>query len=49
MIYSLTPSDIIKSGICKEHIQMYVAIPSKMGVSEFMSYLKGKSSLMIFD
>ena len=28
---------------------MYVAIPPKQSVSEFMSYLKGKSSLMIFD
>ncbi len=28
---------------------MYVAIPPKMSVSEFMSYLKGKSALMIFD
>ena len=28
---------------------MYVAIPPKMSVSEFMSYLKGKSVLMFFD
>ena len=28
---------------------MYVAIPPKMCVSEFMSYLKGKSTLMLFD
>lgn len=28
---------------------LYVAISPKMSVSEFMSYLKGKSSLMIFD
>ena len=31
------------------HVHMYVAIPPKFSVSEFMSYLKGKSSLMIFD
>ena len=28
---------------------MYVAIPPKLSVSEFMSYLKGKSALMVFD
>ena len=28
---------------------MYVGIPPKMSVSEFMSYLKGKSALMLFD
>ena len=28
---------------------MYVAIPPKLSVSEFTSYLKGKSSLMFFD
>lgn len=28
---------------------MYVAIPPKMCISEFMSYLKGKSTLMLFD
>ena len=33
---------------CKYHI-MLVSIPPKYSVSEFMGYLKGKSSLMIFD
>ncbi len=28
---------------------MYIAIPPKMSVSEFMSYLKGKSALMFYD
>ena len=32
-----------------DHIHLYVAIPPKYSVSEFMGYLKGKSSLMIFD
>ncbi len=32
-----------------ENPHMYVAIPPKMCVSEFMSYLKGKSTLMLFD
>ncbi len=40
---------LIDGRICKNHIHIYVAIPPKMSVSEFMSYLKGKSTLMLFD
>lgn len=32
-----------------DHIHLYVSIPPKYSVSEFVGYLKGKSSLMIFD
>ena len=32
-----------------DHIHLYVAIPPKFSASEFVGYLKGKSSLMIFD
>ena len=32
-----------------DHIHMLVSIPPKYSVSQFMGYLKGKSSLMIFD
>ena len=32
-----------------DHIHLYVEIPPKYSVSEIMGYLKGKSSLMIFD
>lgn len=32
-----------------DHIQLYVKIPLKYSASEVMGYLKGKSSLMIFD
>ena len=35
--------------VCIDHVHMYVAISPKMCVSEFMSYLKGKSTLMLFD
>ena len=35
--------------VCKDHIHMLVSIPPKLSVSSFMGYLKGKSSLMIFD
>ena len=36
--------DLIDGRVCKDHIHMYVAIPPKISVSEFMSYLKGKTS-----
>ena len=32
-----------------DHIHLYVKIPPKYSVSEVMGYLKGKSSLMIFE
>ena len=32
-----------------DHVHMLVAIPPKIAVASFMGYLKGKSSLMIFD
>ena len=40
--------EIIEGEICPNHIHMLVSIPPKMSVSGFMGYLKGKSSLMIF-
>lgn len=40
---------LIDGKVCIDHVHMYVAIPPKMCVSEFMSYLKGKSTLMLFD
>ena len=41
--------EIIEAEACVDHIHMLVSIPPKLSVSEFMGYLKGKSSLMIFD
>lgn len=41
--------EIIEAEACKDHIHMLVCIPPKLSVSSFMGYLKGKSSLMIFD
>ena len=41
--------EIVEAELCPDHIHMLVKIPPKMSVSEFMGYLKGKSSLMIFD
>jgi len=40
---------IIEAELCKDHIHMLVQIPPKISVSAFMGFLKGKSSLMIFD
>ena len=40
---------IEEAELCPDHIHMLVSIPPKYSVSEFMGYLKGKSSLMIFD
>ena len=40
--------EIIEGEVCPDHIHMLVSIPSKMSVSGFMGYLKGKSALLIF-
>ena len=40
--------NIIEAEVCVDHVHMLIEIPSKMCVSGFMGYLKGKSSLMIF-
>ena len=41
--------EIIEAAAMPDHIPLYVAIPPKYAVSDFMGYLKGKSSLMIFE
>ena len=41
--------EIIEAECCPDHIHMLVKIPPKYSVSEVVGYLKGKSSLMIFD
>ncbi len=41
--------EIIEAECCPDHIHMLIKIPPKYSVSEIMGYLKGKSSLMIFD
>ena len=41
--------EIIEAECCPDHIHMLVRIPPKYSVSEVMGYLKGKSSLLIFD
>jgi len=41
--------EIVEAECCVDHIHMLVRIPPKYSVSEVMGFLKGKSSLMIFD
>ncbi|MDI9521567.1 MAG: IS200/IS605 family transposase [Bacillota bacterium] len=41
--------EIHEAEACPDHIHMLVSIPPSISVSQFMGYLKGKSSLMIFD
>ena len=41
--------EIIEAAAMPDHIHLYVAIPPKYAVSEFVGFLKGKSSLMIYE
>ena len=41
--------EIIEAEACPDHIHMLLSIPPKFSVSSIVRYLKGKSSLMIFD
>ena len=40
---------IIEAEACPDHIHMLISIPPKLSVAQIIGYLKGKSSLMIFD
>ena len=40
---------IISAEACPDHIHMFLAIPPKLSISSFMGYLKGKSSVMIYE
>ncbi len=41
--------EIIEGAVCADHVHMCVSIPPKISISNFMGYLKGKSTLMIYD
>ena len=41
--------EIIEAEACKDHIDMLISVPPKYSVAQIMEYLKGKSSLMIFE
>ena len=40
---------IIEAEVCPDHIHMLLEIPPKYSVSQIMGYLKGKSSLLIYE
>ena len=41
--------EILEASLCKDHVHMLISVPPKFSISSIMGYLKGKSSLMIFD
>ena len=41
--------EILEAELCPDHIHMLISVPPKYSISQIMGYLKGKSSLMIFD
>ena len=48
-LYKRKGVEIIAAECMPDYVHMFVSIPPKYSVSEIMGYLKGKSSLMIFD
>ena len=42
-------AEIIEANACSDHIHILVSIPPKLSISQFRGYLKGKSSLMMFE
>ena len=48
-LYKYKSVEIIAGAVCVDHVHLSVAIPPKISVSDFMWYLKGKSTLMIYD
>lgn len=41
--------EIIAGAVCEDYIHLSIVIPPKIRISSFMGYLKGKSTLMIYD
>ncbi len=41
--------NLLEGEVCPDHIHMLLEIPPKFSISSFMGYLKGKSSLMIYE
>ena len=41
-------SRIIEAEVCPDHIHMLVKIPPKLSVASFVGFLKGKSSILIY-
>lgn len=41
--------EILEAEACVDHIHMLITVPPKYSISQIMGYIKGKSSLIIFD
>lgn len=41
--------EIIAGAVCVDYVHLSIVIPPKLSISDFMGYLKGKSTLMIYD
>lgn len=41
--------NLLEAEACPDHIHMLVEVPPKFSISSFMGFLKGKSSLMIYE
>ena len=41
--------EIVRGAVCTDHVHLCVSVPPKYSISDFMGYLKGKSTLMIYD
>ena len=41
--------EILEAEACPDHIHMLISVPPYLSIAQFMGYLKGKSTLMIFD
>ena len=41
--------EILEANACPDHIHVLVKMPPNISIAQFMGYLKGKSTLMIFD
>ena len=40
--------NLIEGEVCLDHVHILVEIPPKLSVSSFMGFLKGKTSIMIY-
>ena len=48
-VCELVGVQLIRGGVCKDHVHLYLSVAPKMSISTVMSKIKGKSALMIFD
>ena len=41
--------EIIEAEVCPDHVHMLISVPPKMSIAGVMGYIKGKSTLLIFE